>query len=148
MMEKQVVDIKRILVVEDEMTICEVCQRALAGRGYEIDIAVNGNVASQMLEGKHYELCLIDIRTLEMNGMQLYEFMKAKHPEMIEGVIFTTAYVLGAEVQRFLELAGRPFLPKPFTLEELRAIVSETFQSMEVDRKKVRNLKKGSITHC
>ena len=144
-MEKSGADVKQILVVEDEPTICEVCQRALAGSGYEVDIAVNGNVASSMLGRKRYELCLIDIRTLEMNGMELYEFIKAKYPEVIEGVIFTTAYVLGAEVQHFLKLTGRPFLPKPFTLEELRTIVSETIQNIEMSRKERRNLKKGAI---
>jgi DNA-binding response OmpR family regulator len=123
--------IKTILVVEDERTICEVCRRALGSDEFEVDIAVNGIVDQGMLGEKHYDLCLIDIRTLEMNGMHLYEFMKEKHPEMVNGVIFTTAYLIGGEIEHFLELAGRPFLPKPFTLDKLRAIVRETLGQME-----------------
>jgi len=63
--------LKRILVVEDEPAISDVCQRVLTGEGFEVDIAVDGKVAQDMIGEKQYDLCLIDIRTPAMNGKKL-----------------------------------------------------------------------------
>ncbi len=123
-------DAKRILVVEDEPAISAICQRVLAGEGFEVDIAVNGRVAQDMLEAKQYDLCLIDIRTPEMNGEELYQWLKKKHPELTGGVIFTTGDVMGGDNQSFLEQAGRLFLPKPFTPDELKAVVREAVKEI------------------
>jgi len=122
---------KSILVVEDEPVIDQICQRILDSEGFEVDIAVNGDVAQDMLNKKDYDLCLIDIRTPVMNGKQLYQIIIEKHPELAKGVIFTTGDVIDGYNQRFLELARRPFLLKPFTLDELRTIVRETLREMK-----------------
>jgi DNA-binding response OmpR family regulator len=71
--------IKKILVVEDEPDICELCRRVLTTEGFEIDIAVDGKLAQDMLEEKDYELCLIDVRTPVMNGEQLYQVIVEKY---------------------------------------------------------------------
>jgi DNA-binding response OmpR family regulator len=121
-------DTKRILVVEDEPAISQVCLRALTSEGFEVDIAVNGVLAQDMLWAKGYDLVIIDIRTPLMNGKELYQYVSEKHPKLVNGVIFTTGDVLGGDIQSFLELAGRPFLPKPFTPDELRNMVRETLR--------------------
>jgi len=122
---------KRILVVEDEPAICEVCLRVLTGEGFEVDIAINGEVAQHMLGEKDYDLCLIDIRTPVMNGRQLYHYIEDKHPELVSRVLFTTGDVIANDTRGFLEQASRPFLPKPFTTGELKTIVTETLRQIE-----------------
>ncbi len=116
----------RILVVEDEPAISDVCRRVLTSEGFEVDIAINGKVAQDMLVEKDYDLCLFDIKTPIMNGKELYQWLKEKHPQQASRVIFTTGDVMGGDTQSFLEQAARPFLPKPFTPAQLRAIMSET----------------------
>ena len=125
------VGLKKILVVEDEPAIGEVCLRVLTSEGFEVDIAVNGEIALDMLDEKNYGLCLIDIRTPVMNGKQLYQVIIRKHPKLAGGVIFTTGDVLDGYTQRFLELVGRPFLSKPFTPDELMTIIRETLSQIE-----------------
>ena len=121
--------IKRILVVEDEPAICDLCRRVLAGEGFELDIAVNGEVAQDMIEKKQRALCLIDIRTPEMNGKEFYQWLRERQPQLANGGIFTTGDVMGGgDTQIFLEQTARPFLPKPFTLDELKAIIRETLR--------------------
>ena len=122
--------VKRILVVEDEPAISQVCSRTLTSEGFEVDIAVNGAVAQDMLGEKDYDLCLIDIRTPVMNGRELYQCIQEKHPKLLNGVIFTTGEVMGGDTQSFLEQADRPFLPKPFTPAQLKAIMRETLKEM------------------
>jgi len=122
---------KRILVVEDEPAICDVCRRVLTSEGFEVDIAVNGEIAQDMLGKKDYDLCLIDIRTPVMNGKELYQCIQEKHPQLAGRVIFTTGDVVAGDTQSFLEQTGRPFLPKPFVPDELKAIMRETLKEVE-----------------
>jgi len=129
-MKKPGAGTKRILVVEDEPAICDVCQRVLASEGFEVDIAVNGKVAQDIIGEKQYDLCLIDIKMPIMNGKALYLWLKEKHPQLASRVIFTTGSVMGGDTQSFLEQVTRPFLPKPFTPDELKAIIRGTVKEV------------------
>ncbi len=122
---------KRILVVEDEPAIAQICLRALTSEGLEVDTAANGDVAKDMLEKEDYDLCLIDIRIPVVNGKQLYQFIIRKHPKLVNGVMFTTGDVMDGYTERFLELTGRPFILKPFTPDGLRTMVRETLSPMK-----------------
>ncbi len=129
-MEKPGAGVKRILVVEDEPSISQICLRVLASEGFEVDIAINGRIAQDILKKKQYDLCLIDIKTPEMNGKDLYQWLKEKHPQLAGGVIFTTGDVMGGDTQSFLEQAAKPFLPKPFTPGDLKTIVGDTLKEL------------------
>jgi len=124
-------DINRILVVEDEPAICDLCQRVLISGCLEVDIAANGEVAQGMIAEKQYSLFLVDIRTPVMNGIELYQWLEEKHSQLASRVIFTTGSLLGKDTLTFIEQTGRPFLPKPFTPDELKAIVTETLKEVE-----------------
>lgn len=98
---------KRILIVEDEPAIRQVCQRVLIDEGFDVDIAANGLLAQDMLSKKEYDLCLINIRTPIINGRELYQHMKEKHPELTNKVIFTTGATLNNKLDAFFREAGR-----------------------------------------
>ena len=121
-------DVKRILVIEDELAICTLCQRVLTREGFEVDIAVNGKEAQDMIEKRQYDLYLLDIRMPVMTGEELYQWLQEKHPQLISRVIFTSGSVVTGDTQSILEQTGRPYLPKPFTPAELIAIVSEVLR--------------------
>lgn len=123
--------VRRVLVMEDEPSISQVCLRVLTSEEFEVDVAVDGASAQDMLGEKDYDLCLIDIRTPVMNGKQFYQWVSEKHPELLSGVIFTTGDLISGDTKSFLEQVDRPFLPKPFTIDELKTIVRETLGQME-----------------
>lgn len=127
-MKNSGIDAGRVLVVEDEPVISRVCSQVLRGEGFEVDIAINGNIAESMLEKGEYDLILIDIRTPVMNGKQLYQSINDKHPDLTDRVIFTTGDLLGGNTKIFLEQSGRLFLPKPFTPDELKTIVRKALR--------------------
>ena len=121
----------RILLVEDEPAICELCDIILTGEGFKVDIAANGKVAQDMIEKKQYDLFLFDIKLPIMNGRELYQWLKGKHPKQVSKVIFTSGSVIGHDTQLFVEQTGRPFLPKPFTPYDLKTIIRETLEEVE-----------------
>ena len=100
----------------------------------EVDIAINGEVAQDMLREKEYDLIIIDIRTPVINGKQLYQFINEGYPKLANRTIFTTGDVIGRKTKDFIEQRGKPFLPKPFAPEELKTIVRETLRQTKNDR--------------
>lgn len=125
-MKKASASAGRVLVVEDEPAISQVCLRVLSAEGFEVDTVENGAGAQDRLKEGDYNLCLIDIMTPIMDGKQLYRWIKTECPRMVRGVIFTTGDAINPDTKGFLEREARPFLPKPFTLDELKAVVRET----------------------
>ena len=118
-------------MVEDEPSIGTMCQRVLTREGFEVDIAVNGRVAQDMIEEQQYDLCLVDVRTPKMSGTELYQWLQKKYPQLTNRVIFTTGSIMGGDNLTFVEQTGRPFLPKPFTPNELKVIVQEALKQIE-----------------
>ena len=116
--------------MEDESGIRQVCQRALAGQGYQVDFAVNGVAAESMLMKTDYDLLLVDIKTPVMDGKQLYRYIMERYPHLAERVIFTTGDVINDDTQDFLERTGRPFLLKPFSPDELKAVVKNNLRRL------------------
>jgi DNA-binding response OmpR family regulator len=104
------------------------CQRVLTKEGFEVEIAVNGRLAQDMIEERQYHLCLVDIRTPEMNGTELYQWMQKKYPRLANQIVFTTGSVMDEKTMTSIEQSGRLFLPKPFTPEELIAVVEKALK--------------------
>ena len=130
-MKNVVGGVKRILIVEDEPSIRKICQRTLTPRGFKVDVAANGKVALGKIAEKDYNIILIDIKSPVMNGKELYQYIEDEYPELVTRVIFTSGDVIGDDTQGFLKLVGRPFLPKPFTPDELKDIVRITLKQIE-----------------
>ena len=125
-------DKKRILVVEDEPLISSLCVRVLTNEGLEVSIAVDERTAEEMLNRNNYDLCLVDVKTPVINGKELFQYINARHPELVDGVIFTTGDVINEETLIFIRKTGRLFLLKPFTPEELRTVVKEVLKAKSI----------------
>lgn len=124
-MEQEWAKGKNVLVVEDEPGIARLCARTLTGEGFLVDVAINGEVALALWRKKSYDLCVSDIMTPYMNGIELYQHLEKENPEAAARFIFTTGNLLNAEIKIFLDNTERPLLPKPFSPENLREIVKE-----------------------
>lgn len=118
-------DTMRVFVLEDEASIVEICRRVLTAEGFEVGIAINGKGALKMIREKNYDVYLFDIRTPEMNGIELYQWLSENYPQLTEKVIFTTGSITAGETLNFIKQTNRPLLPKPFSPEELINIVKE-----------------------
>ena len=115
--------VKSILIVEDEKPISDLCWRVLSSQGLEVHVASNGKVAQDMIKKRQFDILLLDVRMPIMNGIGLYGWLKKKRPQLANCVIFITGSVIGQETTKFLTETGRPFLLKPFTTDELIAVL-------------------------
>ena len=111
----------RALVVDDDFDIAELVRLALTDEGHEVVIAVNGSAALQQALETPFDLILLDMRMPVMDG---WEFARAYQamPEPRAPVIVVTAARDAAE--RAAEISADGHLAKPFSLEELYAIIN------------------------
>jgi CheY-like chemotaxis protein len=93
----------RALVVEDNLTDCEMMRRLLIGEGWEVMIASNGREALERLKSEHPNLILLDLMMPEMDGFEfLAEFRKSPESALTP-VIVVTAADLSVEDRRRLD---------------------------------------------
>ena len=67
---------KRVLAVEDSLTVRELQRKLLAGRGYVADVAVDGLEAWESLRNGQYDLVITDIDMPRMDGIELTRLIK------------------------------------------------------------------------
>ena len=125
-------DKKRILVVDDEPAICQLCRRVLTEAGFEVEIAGNGRMAQSTISKQEYGLYLFDIKMPLMDGKELYIWLREMYPRITSRILFTTGSATGQDTENFLRSSGRPVLLKPFTIEELKTLIGKALE--ETDR--------------
>jgi two-component system, chemotaxis family, sensor histidine kinase and response regulator WspE len=74
-------DRKRLLVVDDSITVREMTRKLLQNHGYDVDIAVNGMDAWTAIRGNPYDLVVSDVDMPRMNGIELVKQIKT-HPTL------------------------------------------------------------------
>lgn len=72
---------KRVLVVDDSITVREMERRLLENRGYYVDVAVNGAEGWNAIRTQFYDLIITDIDMPKMNGIELVRQLK-QHPRL------------------------------------------------------------------
>lgn len=68
----------RILVVEDEEDFAEYLKNLFESRDFIVDLAVNGNIALEYLELRHYDLVTLDLFLPDMNGTEILKDIRSR----------------------------------------------------------------------
>lgn len=116
-MEKQ-----RILVVDDEESLCEILQFNLEQEGYDVDVAYSAEeVLKKDLRG--YSLLLLDVMMGPMSGFTLARRLKQSPATASLPIIFCTAKDAEDDTVAGLNLGADDYISKPFSLREVKARV-------------------------
>jgi CheY-like chemotaxis protein len=111
-----------ILVVEDEPLVRGVTLLALRNLGYRCTEAGTAGEALRALEtGSQVDLVLTDVVLPDMNGGELGRRINSLQPAL--RVLYSSAFTEEDLILRGLVAQGAPFLPKPFTTEQLASSV-------------------------
>ncbi len=115
---------ERILVVDDEPSLLGLLRQTLAGYGYRVLAASNGEEALQMVaQDDPPDLLVTDVIMPGLTGPQLATRLKALLPDI--AVIFISGYPGETEADRNAFGPGASYLPKPFTAEQLLRAVRQ-----------------------
>jgi PAS domain S-box-containing protein len=115
----------RILVVDDEQVVRDVVKRVLTGEGHKVEAVDNAADALKKIEGRRYNLILVDIKMPGMNGVELYRRIQRVNKDLARRVVFITGDVMGADTEKFLAETKVAHISKPFDAEQLkRSVIS------------------------
>src|SRR6266436_4110938 len=115
-----------VLVVEDEDSLRGLLTEVIHGLGHQVVEATTGEVALSRLQREWaYDLVMLDLRLPDVDGQVVWQRALASHPGLANRFVFMTGDIMSAETQGFLDDTGRPFLIKPFTMEQVGRVVSE-----------------------
>ena len=125
---------KRILVVDDEVTIANLLSNRLKNWGYDVMIATSGKEGLKMARKENPDLVLLDIRMPDMDGREvcarLREGNEISRPPI--PIMFVTALGLPEQIETGFLAGPDDYLVKPFEPQELRARIEACLEKTEL----------------
>lgn len=112
-----------VLVVEDDLDLCEALCDTLELEGYKILFANNGTEALSKLAKNNFRLVVSDIQMPVMDGFQLLNNMQQMHPDT--PVVLMTAYGTIPKAVEAMQSGAADYLIKPFEAATLVDKVAE-----------------------
>lgn len=125
----------RVLVVDDEESLCEILQFNLEMQGYDVDIAYSAEQALKYDLGK-YSLLLLDVMMGDMSGFDLAKRIKGDILTQDLPIIFCTAKDAERDTLKGFELGADDYISKPFSIKEVLARVKSVLRRTSVISKK------------
>jgi CheY-like chemotaxis protein len=115
--------VRRILVVDDEDSICALVQKSLAGE-FDVTAVYDGREALDLIEGgARFDLIISDVMMPRMNGVELYRALLEQCGEQAKHFVFFTASMLPPDVEAYLATVPGAVLRKPISVGVLRQFV-------------------------
>src|SRR6188472_2143652 len=94
--------------------------------GHTAVIATDGQEALALATQSPFDLVISDLRMPNVGGREFYEELRQHDPALANRLVFSTGDTVRGDTLTFLESLGRPYLHKPFSLAELRALLAIT----------------------
>lgn len=112
----------RILLADDEAATRDLVKRALSADGHEVVVTEDGQEAlDRLMGGETFDLLLSDVQMPGLDGLSLVEKALAARPGL--SVVLMSGHVGGLERAQALQSKLKATITKPFTLDQIRAVV-------------------------
>jgi two-component system OmpR family response regulator len=111
----------RVLVVEDDSVLAAALTRALTQATYAVDLASDGETASEALASNPYDLVVLDIALPKLDGLAVLKRLRDRRSQ-VPVLILTARDTLEDRVEG-LDLGADDYMTKPFDLPEFEARV-------------------------
>jgi len=124
---------RKILVVDDDITVCKSIRQAILSDDYEVDTALSGEEALKKDREKNYDLIITDLMMPGISGLDLLKALRDSRPSV--NIIMVTGYPTIKTAVQSVKLGAFDYIPKPFTPAELRTLVARSFKKAESEEK-------------
>lgn len=124
---------KRILVVDDEETLCDVMAFNLEAEGYVVEKAYSAEEALAY-DLSEFDLILLDIMMGEISGLQLVRIMRSNPATVSVPVIFCTAKDAEDDMIRGLDTGADDYITKPYSLQTVLARIRTVLRRASLSR--------------
>lgn len=133
---------ERILVIDDEESICDIFQYNLTKEGYEVDTAYSAEEALEMDLSK-YQLFIVDIMMGDMSGFDFAKRLRNVSATEFTPIIFCSALNEEDEKVMGLNIGADDYVTKPFSISEVLARVRAVLRRSQATKQWEYNVSKS-----
>ncbi|MFH1957379.1 MAG: ATP-binding protein [bacterium] len=126
-------DNKKVLIIDDEISITKLCRSIINGMGLFCDTAATAEEGLKALKKNRYLLILLDMDLPLMSGMDMLEKVRVLYPK-IQVVIITGKATVENAVEA-MKKGACDYVTKPFEIDELRIPVKRALEKYELIEK-------------
>jgi formate/nitrite transporter len=119
----------KILVIDDEAVVGESLRKTFGGEGYEIEIALSGQEGLKKARMDTFDLMIVDLKMPDISGLDVIKKIKEEQPDTM--MIMITGYSSVDSATEALKTGAFDYVPKPFTPEEISAVVEKALETKE-----------------
>ncbi|MDR3569405.1 MAG: response regulator [Syntrophobacteraceae bacterium] len=120
---------RRIMVVDDEVSICEMMKRAFTGSGFEVETAGSAEKAIELIKSYKYLVFFLDLNLPGMNGIELCRSIRKDNPLTITYAV--TGYARIFEAFDCRDAGFEDYFTKPVAIKTLLQAAENAFQKLE-----------------
>jgi DNA-binding NtrC family response regulator len=117
---------ERILVIDDEPSVCISCTRLLAAEGYEVEYQQDAKLALEAASAGTYDVILLDLVMPQLPGLEFLQALRARG--VSSEVIIITAHATIQTAVEAMKQGAADYLAKPFTPDELKLAVHKVVE--------------------
>lgn len=118
----------KMLVVDDEIEICDFLKTFFEERSYKVFTAMTGEAAIRLVDQESPAIVLLDIKMPGLDGIEVLRRIKTFHPEV--KVIMVTAIETRDKIDEATRLGADNYITKPLSLEYLETDVKDKLESL------------------
>lgn len=126
----------RVLIVDDEVEFVETIVKRLRDRGLEAEGVHSGPEALSLLEGRDFDVCVLDYRMPGMDGIEALRLMKKKKP-LMEVIMLTGHGSVESGIQG-LQLGAYNYVMKPAPLKDLLYQMELAYERKLIEEERLR----------
>ncbi len=119
----KVVSQGRILVVDDEPTVCFSLERLLSTEGEVVALTSAHQALASIRAGERFDVIICDLMMPDMDAPVLHDEIRKIAPAQAERMVFVTGGAFTLRAREFLESVSNPRLGKPFDIDALIELV-------------------------
>ena len=131
--EKEVKEMKPVLIVEDEAIMRESLRDWLKDEGYEVETAEEGEEALQKIGEREFGVAVLDLRLPGKDGLEVLKEATAQNPKL-KGIVIT-AYPSVETAVEAMKIGAVDYIVKPFAPDALEKSIEEILGPAQVEIK-------------
>ncbi len=124
----------KILVIDDDKSICESLSLYLTEEGYAVGTAYSGQEGLRKIQTEPWNVIILDIFLSDSDGMDILQRIRESAPD--SSVIMITAFHDMPTTVKAMKLGAMEYIHKPLEIDELQAAIERALQGRTETRRK------------
>lgn len=133
----------RILIVEDEIDLCNAIAEGLDIDGYAVDKCYDGESAFELISVEKYDLVILDLNLPKMDGIEILKAVRKQNNNLKILILSARDHV--SDKVLGLDLGANDYLVKPFDFEELEARIRNLLRRKFIQEDNILEFKEISL---